>query len=83
MQPDLRSFQFKCRNVNPVYLNEINRSNLEVYTSTVNANGDPKKAAKIASGYRGRATVTKDDGAYVIRVQGREIARVIVEELPQ
>lgn len=80
--PNMRGYHFRCKNVNPVYLNQINRSTLDVYTVTVYSDdADPMKAAKRASGYRGRAKVTQDGDHYVVTANGQEIAKVIITEI--
>ena len=72
-------YTFKCINVNPVWRRVITKSQFDTLTSvvTLSAN-DPKRAAKIASGYAGRMTVRMDGELYVVMVKGEEIARVQV-----
>lgn len=72
-------YTFRCININPVWKRLITQSEFDTLTSTVTiSSNDPKRAAKLASGYSGRAVVTVQGECYVVTVQGEEIARVQV-----
>ena len=72
-------YTFKCINVKPVWRQVITQSHFDTLTSVVTLSiNDPKRAAKIASGYSGRTTVRMDGEMYVVVAGGEEIARVQV-----